>query len=94
VIVLFPMARLLPLTVTLAVEPETVADPRAVLPTVKVTLPVGVVLPLAAFTVAVNTVLAEDAMLAGFAATVVAVATGADVVTVTVPVEPRNVPVG
>jgi hypothetical protein len=93
VIVLLPMAKLLPLTVTLAVEPETVADPRAVLPTAKVTLPVGTVEPPAGFTVAVNTVLAEDRMLPGFAATVVVVATGGVVTaTVTDPLELEKPP--
>jgi hypothetical protein len=92
-IVLLPMARLLPLTVSVAVEPETVADPRVVLPTMKVTLPVSAVLPLAGFTVAVKTVLAEDAMLAGFAATVVVVATGGVVTaTVTDPLELEKLP--
>jgi type IV secretory pathway TrbD component len=43
---------------------------------VKVTVPVGAALPVAGFTVAVKTAPAEEAMLAGFAATVVVVLTG------------------
>jgi hypothetical protein len=53
-----PGARLLPFTVRLAmaVAPEatSVAVPSETVPAVKVTLPVGAALPLAAFTVAVN----------------------------------------
>lgn len=71
--VLLPIARLLPWTARVAVVPEIVADPRMVLPTVKVTVPAGALVPLAGFTVAVNTVLAEERMVAGFAASVVVV---------------------
>jgi hypothetical protein len=71
--VLLPIARLLPWTVRVAVDPEIVAVPRVVLPTVKVTVPAGAVAPLAGLTVAVNTVLAEERMVAGFAASVVVV---------------------
>ena len=68
------MARLLPFTVREAVDPERAADPRVVLPSVNVTVPVGAALPLAGFTVAVSTVFAEEGMLAGLAVTVVVVA--------------------
>lgn len=90
-----PATRPLPLTVRLAVAPDIVADPSVALPSVKVTVPAGALLPLAAFTVAVRTVLAEAAMLDGFASTVIAVATGGAVTaTVTEPVEPEKSPVG
>jgi len=56
--VLLPAVRLLPLTVTVAVEfpPEaaSAAVPRDAPPNVKVTLPVGAAAPLAGLTVAVN----------------------------------------
>jgi hypothetical protein len=94
VIVLLPMARPLPLTVRLAAEFETSADPNVVLPRVKVTVPAGAALPLAAFTVAVNTVLAEDNILAGLAETVVVVPTGGAVTAIIVePLEFEKLPV-
>src|SRR5207244_10058976 len=56
--------------------PATVADPSVVLPSRKVTLPVGATLPAAGLTVAVSTVLAVTAKAAGLAASVVVVETG------------------
>ncbi len=89
-----PSARALPLTVKVAVDPETVADPSDVLPTLNATVPAGGVLPVAAFIVAVKTVLAVEEKLVGLAVTVVVVATGGGVtVTVTVPFEFWKLPV-
>lgn len=68
-----PEARLLAWTVRVAVDPEIVDEPRVVLPSAKVTVPVGAALPLAGFTVAVSTVLPEEVMLAGFATTAMVV---------------------
>jgi hypothetical protein len=96
---LVPIESLLPLRVNTAVadEPDavSVAVPSEAVPTVKVTMPVGAVVPLAGLTVAVNCVVAVDAMLTGLAARVVVVAT-AGVVTVTVvdAVELEKFPVG
>jgi hypothetical protein len=92
VMVLTPAARALPFTVTLpvAVVPEatSVADPSERLPDVKVMLPEGATPPLAAFTVAVNWVVAVGAMLAAPAAIAVVVTTaGAVNATVTEPVD-------
>ncbi len=88
VMVLLPRARLPALTLMLAVEPESVATPNVVLPRLKVTLPAGVALPLAAFTVAVTVVVWIERMEDGLAASVVVVATGGGVtVTTTVPLE-------
>ena len=82
---LLPPARLLPFTINAAVavapEPASVAVPSVMFPAEKVTLPAGVTLPLAALTVAVNCVVALCAILAGLAASVVAVATGGAVTT-------------
>jgi hypothetical protein len=98
VIVLFPVARLLPLTVNaaVAVAPEIVmvADPSVVLPLVKVTIPDGAAVPVAAFTDAVTTVAPLCAIAAGLAVTDVAVFTGGAVtVTITEAVEPEKFPV-
>jgi type IV secretory pathway TrbD component len=61
---------------------------------VKVTVPVGAALALAGFTVAVKTVLAEEVMLVGLAATVVVVLIGAAVTAiVTEPLEFAKLPV-
>jgi hypothetical protein len=82
-----PTERLLPLTVRTAVEllPDAArfAVPRTVFPRANLTLPVGTAAQLAAFTVAVNCVVAVEAIVVGLAATVVAVATGAGGVTLT-----------
>jgi hypothetical protein len=79
VMTLFPVLNWLALTVREAVavppEPERLPVPSDVLPSVKVTEPVGVALPLAAVTVAVSAVLLLAVMLAGAAVTVVVVAT-------------------
>jgi hypothetical protein len=87
VMVLLPATRALPATVKVAValEPDAVRVPvpSDFEPSVKVTVPVGAVVPLAGLTVAVRTVLAVELMLAGFAETVVVVPT-AGTVTVTV----------
>jgi hypothetical protein len=83
VIVLAPAARLLPLTVSDAVEAVRTTVPSDVLPAVKTMLPVGAILPDAGFTVTVNCVVPAAAMLAGFTETVVVVAIGG-AVTVTV----------
>jgi hypothetical protein len=96
---LAPIESLLPLRVStaVAVEPDaaSVAVPREAVPAVNVTLPVGAVLPLAGFTVAVNCVVAVDAMVRGLAASVVAVATaGAVTVTVVDAVALEKFPVG
>lgn len=89
-----PTPRLLPFTVRLAVEPDIVADPRVALPSLKVTVPDGAAAPLDAFNVAVRTVLAEAAIVAGLATTVSVVATSGTVtVTVTEPVEFEKLPV-
>ena len=65
--VLLPEARLLPFTERLVAPNDKVPLPSVVLPSENVTLPVGVVVPLAAFTVAVITVDEVDAMLVGLA---------------------------
>jgi len=85
VIVLLPLARLLALTGRVAVDPDSVADPRVLLPNEKVTVPVAAALPEVGFTVAVSTVLAVEEIDAGLAETVVVV--GAETVTVTEPLE-------
>jgi hypothetical protein len=64
------------------------------LPFVKVTIPDGAALPVAAFTEAVTSVAALCAIAAGVAVTVVAVFTGDGVtVTITEAVEPEKFPV-
>lgn len=72
-----PVESWLPFTVTLAVEvpaePESEPVPNVASLRLKVTVPPGDTVPLAAFTVAVSVVEAETAKLAGLAATVVAV---------------------
>lgn len=91
VIVLLPRERLLALTSILALEPESVASPRVLLPNVKVTFPAGAALPLAAFTVAVNMMVWIDTMFDDDATRAVVVATGGGVtVTLTEPLELRN----
>ena len=75
--VLFPAVNEFPETesdaVAMAPEPERLAAPSNVPPSVKETEPVGVVLPLLAVTVAVSVVPPLDVMLEGFAVTVVMV---------------------
>ena len=78
-----PAARLDPLTVSEAVPLARTADPSDVVPVVKAMLPVGAVLPVAGFTVTVNSVDAVAAMVAGLAVTVVVVG-GSGAVTVSV----------
>ena len=76
---LFPAVNWPALTVSdaLAVppEPERLAAPSDVPPSVKETEPVGAMLPVAAFTVAVSVVLPLGRMLVGLAVTVVVVPT-------------------
>jgi len=93
--VLLPVASALPATVNVAVallpDAVNVPVPSDLVPKVKVTVPVGAVVPLAGFTVAVITVLAVEAMPAGLAEAVVVVATAGTVtVTAVVPVEAVN----
>src|SRR5271157_279529 len=57
-------------------EPERLAVPSEMPPSVKETEPVGVRLPLVAFTVAVSVVLPPVVTMAGLAVTVVVVAVG------------------
>jgi hypothetical protein len=87
-----PVARLEPLTASTAVpEVNRAALPSEVEPAVNVTVPVGVVLPDAGFTVAVNWVEPVDAILVGLPETVVVVAAGGAVTTtVSDAVEPTN----
>jgi hypothetical protein len=85
---LFPAARLAPFTVSAAVAlvPETAsaAVPREAPPAANEIVPDSPLLPLAAFTVAVRTVVALCAILAGLAATFSVVGTsGAATFTVT-----------
>jgi hypothetical protein len=92
---LLPVAREFALTVKVATpllpDAASVPVPRIFVPRLKVTLPVGAVVPLAGFTIAVSVVLAVLAILAGLAETVVAVATGGIVtVTVAVPLDAVN----
>ncbi len=93
---MLPAARLLPFTVIEAAPFTSCAEPSAVLPAEKVTLPVGTAVPVVARTDTVTCVEAEDAMLDGFAATVVVVETaeGAVTVTVAVPLDAAKLPVG
>jgi hypothetical protein len=92
-IVFAPDARLDPLTVIEAVEAAPVEEaaeivPRAVFPSVKATVPVGLADPEADFTVAVIRVLPEAAIAEGAAVRTIVVGTGgADNVIVTVPEE-------
>lgn len=74
----------------MALEPDAVnvPVPNVTVPRVKVTVPVGAVIPLAGFTVAVRTVLAVGAMLVGLADKAVVVDTGGAVtVTAVVPLD-------
>ena len=92
VIVLLPVASELPLTVNVATpllpEAARVPAPSVLFPRVKVTVPLGAVVPLDGFTVAVSVVLAVLAILVGLAETVVVVATAGTVtVTVAVPLD-------
>ena len=65
-------------------EEDNVAEPSAVVPDVKVTVPLGTALPEAGFTVAVMVLVAPTASVLGEAASTVDVATcGADTVTAT-----------
>lgn len=97
---MLPVIRLVPFTVSVAVaEPFApavrVPVPSETLPAANVIAPPGAVAPDAAFTVAVNTVDALCAMLAGLAATTVLVeTTGAVAVTDVVPVDPAKLPLG
>src|ERR1019366_4456575 len=95
VMVLAPMVNWLPSTESDAVaappEPERLAAPNDVLPSVKATEPMGVVLLLPAVTVAVSVVLPLAPMLAGSAVTTVVVAvTGTLTFTATDPEEERK----
>jgi hypothetical protein len=99
VMTLLPIARLLPVTVSVAIAepPERVsgAEPRRVVPRVKDTVPAGAALPEAGLTVAISCVVAAGAMLARLAVTVVVVATPDDVtVTDAVPDEGAKFPAG
>lgn len=90
-----PTARLEPFTVRLAVPgvPARGAVPSVVLPFVNVTVPAGVELPDAGFTVAVRMVESVGRRPAGPAASVVAVATGGAVTfTVTEPADAAKFP--
>lgn len=94
--VLLPGFNWLALTVSDAVavppEPERLEVPSDLPPSVKETEPVGEALPLAAFTVAVSTLLPPAVMLVGLAVMVVMVATTETVkATVTDPDEALNV---
>src|SRR5271157_2538816 len=90
-------AKLDPCTVNIAeavpLEPDSAALPRVVLPSEKVTLPVGKDAPLTAFTVAVSCVDAVDAMAAGEATTDVVVVAGALTATVVEALELKKFPV-
>lgn len=81
----------MPFTVSVAVvvvpDPASVAVPSAVGPTVNVTLPVGAVLPVPAFTDTVRTLLALCAIVVGAAAKVVVVAVGGGVTVTLVAVD-------
>ena len=86
---MFPIARLEPLTVRVATTAFRLTVPRDAVPNVKATVPVGRVVPVAAWTVAVRTVDALCAMAGGTAVRRIVVATGGAVegaVTVTVAV--------
>ena len=91
--VLLPTDRLLALMVAVAVVPLNVTDPRLLPPDVNVTVPVGRVVPAAAFTVIVSIVVAVGAIDAAFAVTVVVVETGVTV-TAPIPEEAAKLPVG
>src|ERR1700719_2540301 len=92
--VLFPTARLVPLTLRDATPFDNAAEPSEVLPIENAMLPVGASEPPAALTVAVSWVVPEDGMLAGLAAAAVVVVTGGAVTAiVTVPVELLKFPV-
>jgi hypothetical protein len=91
---LLPIVRLLPFTVSPAVPFDKGTEPRSVFPIVKLTLPVGGVVPVAGLTEAVRTVVAVEAMLVGATVKLVVVATpGAVTLTVTKPVELTKLPV-
>jgi len=91
-----PVANLAPERLSVAVpDPVRVVIPNEVLPTRKVTVPLGATLPLAGMTVAVNVVLPAAAMLAGAAVMAVLVAAGTAVtVKVVEAVEALKLPVG
>ena len=77
------------LVVPVAPEALRVSVPNAVLAAKNATVPAGATDPLAAFTVAVSTVVPDAETLAGLAARVTVAATAACVtVTATLPVEP------
>jgi hypothetical protein len=77
---------------TLAPDPASIAEPSKALPSANVTLPVGIKLPLAAFTVTVNSVVAV--LPPGPAVTVSIVAVGGAVTfTPTEDDEPAKLPV-
>src|SRR5579863_2283506 len=78
-----PATRPDPFTVSVALEPVRVEDPRVALPSKNVTTPVGAALPPAALTVAVKSVFPDDAIAVGLAERARVVATVAGV-TVTV----------
>lgn len=82
---LAPIERLEPFTVRVATPAVGVAVPREVFPSVKVTVPAGWLVPVAARTVAVRTVDAVCTMVAGAAVRTVVVATR-EAVTATVAV--------
>ena len=92
--VLAPDTSFDPSTVSFATPLESVPVPSVVAPTAKVTVPVGVLLPLTALTVAVTTVDEVDAIVVGLAATVVVVAIGAVTVTVAEPLDAAKFPAG
>lgn len=86
-----PTARLAPLTVSAALPDASVPVPSVVVPSEKVMVPVGRVDPEAAFTVAVRTVEAVCANVAGFAEiTVVVAIAGIVTVTIVLPEDPLN----
>ncbi len=95
---LAPTDKLLPLIVKVTVEvppePVSATDPRVLVPVAKVTLPVGVVVPAVARTVAVNWVEPVCAMLAGLAVRTMATATGDVTVITTEAVAALKFPVG
>ena len=74
-------------SVAVALDPDAVklAEPRFLFPRVKVTVPVGAIVPVTGVTVAVRT---GEALALELVETVVVVATGAVTVTVVVAVEP------
>jgi hypothetical protein len=91
VTVLLPPAKDIPLTVNEAEPFASVPVPRFLVPRLKVTVPVGVTVPVVAFTNAVSLVLAELAMLAGLADRLVVVVVTVLAVTVTTVDEDEDV---